>query len=599
MCAKYVPILNNVNPEFWWRQSGAGGGDMKDLPAGWAPPQTTTVGGSTEAKTAPRYTRKYEWPQGRGMSWSSLAWSTDRDRKAPHNWRYVPNFSFNQQPGRSTLDLGVKTSERLGTRAISPMPVMEQSVESFINLFGGSIQEGSEGMGADAPSLAANAASPQGLDTACTNIGHLNVLGDTSKEPDGLAPAEVTYMQNSQACGGDGVEPNDYVRPDHIATHMGSEYSWDSKFANYIDREDMVEMRDAISTSHLKSELLGQVDHINMLNNEEMNARVRESVGRMYLTANEPNYHDGMLDERNRALRVTKVLAQQREDLTRHAEINTYYRKQFQMKKRIIGETALVFIIIYILYVLRSQGILPAALFQTFIVIILFVFIIFRLSYNLLDYFSRDNKYFEQYDWGAPSDMSYSRVELGDVALPDTATLSGCGTYETLALVLAGFKTVATNPAYYSSKDMNGYTTVLRLVQSFAHLVVQLAKRKNQELVEANEYITHVGNIKVMLFSNVQAAGTDGTPSGPKPTFDSPEDKAKANHVTNIIEHMQTYFGALQATNPGDVSTVKSVFVNMMNQSIVKELSPPAALAESQHGGEMSSKIDAWSGMST
>ena len=320
MSARYVPWLDTLYPDSWWSQSGADGGGMQKWPNGnnmsdgWKPRNRTDVGGTVEAETPPRYIRKFN---GKDV----LAWSTDgKGASSEVDWRYAPNFKHTAHStpygAIPVLDVGAKTSERLGTRTMPPMPIMEQSLdrEGFIN-FGGSIQEGSVGgMGQPDTQTGTGVAAGAGLEAAgldptCTGFSHLHALNYDSKEPDGLVPAEVTYMKNEQSCSGAGVEPeNGYKIPQEIQHNMGSEYSWDSKFANYIDRAGMVDMRDAISTSHLKNELLGQIDHINMLNNEEMNARVRESVGRMYLTANEPNYHDSMMRERDRALKATKDL---------------------------------------------------------------------------------------------------------------------------------------------------------------------------------------------------------------------------------------------------------------------------------------------------
>lgn len=558
--AVWVKSVNKIDPNEWWNQSGAAGDDMKLVSPSLKPRITTSVSGSVEASTAPRYTKSM-------MGSPGLAWSRDEGNypDTRDSFRYVPNLKYREDAGGVHFDIGKKKSEYLGTQTISPMPVMEQNldVESFNNLLGGSIKEG----------------MVNALDPACTSIGVMNVLAtDGAQTVDGTLPVGVPYNRDSCSPTTNPAGPQPaagYIDavPSDIQYAMGSEYSWDPAFANYINRDHMVKMRDAISTSHLKNELLGQIDHINMLNNEEMNTRVRESVGRMYLTADEPNYHDSMLKERNRALRVTKVLAQQRKDLTRHAEINTYYRKQFQMKKRIIGETALVFIIIYVLYVLRSQGILPVAMFQTFVVIILFVFLIFRLSYNLIDYWSRDTKYFDEYDWAGVTDTSYVRVEKPIETEMDGTDQDGCDKFASLRAIRDMLARVAIAPTTYNSTNPDKFIIMIKLMQSFAHLIVRDATAKDRTLENKLNYADHIAQTKLLYSANREAAdGLIAVGTELEKLFGN---SPSPDLVTNIITDFSTY--SVGVGSPSDVAIIKNVFVTTMNSKIAAVVHKPSA----------------------
>lgn len=115
---------------------------------------------------------------------------------------------------------------------------------------------------------------------------------------------------------------------------------------------------------------------------------------------------------------TTEKLKERVRNVIRLGEIQEYYNSYYDTKKSIIFETILVFFILVVLYALKQNELLPEPLFNFFFVVILFVFIFFRLFRNIADFVSRDKQYFDKYDWGAidgsfnPVEFEYKAVEL-------------------------------------------------------------------------------------------------------------------------------------------------------------------------------------------
>ena len=115
-------------------------------------------------------------------------------------------------------------------------------------------------------------------------------------------------------------------------------------------------------------------------------------------------------------MRETYMKTQQKvNDMTRLGEVQTYYKLYYAAKKKIILETIVVIVALIVLYALRENGILADGLFNLFFVIILFAYIFFRLSWQIVDFMSRDRRYFDKYDWGE-LDGSYNFHEFKDVS---------------------------------------------------------------------------------------------------------------------------------------------------------------------------------------
>ena len=115
-------------------------------------------------------------------------------------------------------------------------------------------------------------------------------------------------------------------------------------------------------------------------------------------------------------MRETYMKTQQKiQDMTRLGEVQTYYKMYYGAKKKIILETIVVIVALIVLYALRSNGILAEGLFNLFFVIILFAYIFFRLSWQIVDFMSRDRRYFDKYDWGE-LDGSYNFHEFKEVS---------------------------------------------------------------------------------------------------------------------------------------------------------------------------------------
>lgn len=116
-------------------------------------------------------------------------------------------------------------------------------------------------------------------------------------------------------------------------------------------------------------------------------------------------------------------------NMSRLNEVQTYYKMYYGAKKKIILETILVVVMLVILHTLRRNGILPEGLFNVFFVIILFVYIFFRLSWQIADFISRDKRYFDKYEWGQ-LDGSYNFYKFIDppaeVSYSEKARVNKC-----------------------------------------------------------------------------------------------------------------------------------------------------------------------------
>ena len=160
---------------------------------------------------------------------------------------------------------------------------------------------------------------------------------------------------------------------------------------------------------------------------------VTESNRRMMLRYMSENVSDATLARANYEVMVSNVndmrdtyykTQEKIMDMGRLNEVQTYYKMYYGAKKKIILETILVVVLLVILHTLRRNGILPDGLFNVFFVIVLFVYIFFRLSWQIADFLSRDKRYFDKYEWGQldgsynfykfkdpPSEVSYSEKE--------------------------------------------------------------------------------------------------------------------------------------------------------------------------------------------
>jgi hypothetical protein len=160
---------------------------------------------------------------------------------------------------------------------------------------------------------------------------------------------------------------------------------------------------------------------------------VSESNRRMMLRYMSENVSDATLARANYEVMVSNVndmrdtyyrTQEKVMDMTRLNEVQTYYKMYYGAKKKIILETILVVVLLVILQTLRRNGILPEGLFNVFFVIVLFVYIFFRLSWQIADFMSRDKRYFDKYEWGQldgsynfykfkdpPSEVSYSEKQ--------------------------------------------------------------------------------------------------------------------------------------------------------------------------------------------
>ena len=161
-------------------------------------------------------------------------------------------------------------------------------------------------------------------------------------------------------------------------------------------------------------ESLAMLDSMQLVNTNNRNMMLNmltESAADGYLARS--NYEvmlSNIID-----LRDTHVKTQRKiNDMARLGEIKTYYQLYYSAKKKIILETLLVVLLLVFLYAFRRNGFLSEELFNLFFVIVLFVYLFFRLSWQIVDFVSRDKRYFDKYDWGH-LDGSYNFHDFDDV----------------------------------------------------------------------------------------------------------------------------------------------------------------------------------------
>ena len=161
-------------------------------------------------------------------------------------------------------------------------------------------------------------------------------------------------------------------------------------------------------------ESLAMLDSMQLVNTNNRNMMLNmltESAADGYLARS--NYEvmlSNIIDIRETHMKTQRKI----NDMARLGEIKTYYKMYYSTKKKIILETIMVVLLLMFLYVFRRNGALSEELFNLFFVIVLFVYLFFRLSWQIVDFVSRDKRYFDKYDWGH-LDGSYNFYDFDDV----------------------------------------------------------------------------------------------------------------------------------------------------------------------------------------
>ena len=103
-------------------------------------------------------------------------------------------------------------------------------------------------------------------------------------------------------------------------------------------------------------------------------------------------------NELNDSKRRLNLIEEQKNNKIRLVEINTYYGKQYNAHKEIMQIIVIMCIPILILNILANKGLLPSKL-NILINVIIIVFGLTIIGYNIIDISNRSNMNFDEYDW--------------------------------------------------------------------------------------------------------------------------------------------------------------------------------------------------------
>lgn len=181
---------------------------------------------------------------------------------------------------------------------------------------------------------------------------------------------------------------------------------------NSIETKSIVELEDGRNRI---LNALAMLDSMHLINTNNRNLMLNwvgsEAESGRVARANYEVMLSNILDVRDTHVRTQKKI----QDMARLGEVQTYYKMHYEMKKKILLETILVVLLLVVLYALRKGGFLADELFNLFFVIVLFAYIFFRLSWQIVDFNSRDKRYFDKYDWGT-LDGSFNFHEFEDIS---------------------------------------------------------------------------------------------------------------------------------------------------------------------------------------
>jgi hypothetical protein len=107
---------------------------------------------------------------------------------------------------------------------------------------------------------------------------------------------------------------------------------------------------------------------------------------------------DVIENELNDSKRRLNLLEEQKNNKIRLVEINTYYGKQYNAHKEIMQIIVIMCIPILFLNILANKGLIPSKL-NILINIIIIVFGLTIIGYNIFDISNRSNMNFDEYSW--------------------------------------------------------------------------------------------------------------------------------------------------------------------------------------------------------
>lgn len=176
-----------------------------------------------------------------------------------------------------------------------------------------------------------------------------------------------------------------------------------SRSINTLNNIDPSKNRRSVNNLGIRAGPLHAVDtgviNTARLNNFLANYYLDNDANQEYNVSNLRMLDFNLDDAQNRRYQLNQIYNQK----VREDEVELYYKKYYQDRKSIISEVVLVIIFLFILYVLRRNGILSANLFNTFFSLTLFVFIFFRLTRRVIDLYRRDPRYYDEFIFDDPS----------------------------------------------------------------------------------------------------------------------------------------------------------------------------------------------------
>ena len=107
---------------------------------------------------------------------------------------------------------------------------------------------------------------------------------------------------------------------------------------------------------------------------------------------------DVIENELNDSKRRLNLLEEQKNNKIRLVEINAYYGKQYNAHKEIMQIIVIMCIPILFLNILANKGVIPSKL-NILINIIIIVFGLTIIGYNIIDITNRSNMNFDEYSW--------------------------------------------------------------------------------------------------------------------------------------------------------------------------------------------------------
>lgn len=453
-----------------------------------------------------------------GTDWDSYGPSTEKFHTT--TTKYVPYLpTLKDTDNDNYTYVPVKGGETLKVQKMSPVPGLEMDAAPQNAGIEGFTNNTNKFVALDTIEKKKVIEGMRGVAEACDEGTHRPTEESHTR-------GSMTQMNFTHAAGGECL-PTDPTFQDVPSNTSGMT----DGMHLLLNRDGLQDVMIAASARKNREDAMNRIAAKSRLNRLQMSTKLGEAIPQYYLATGEKHYIMDMMEQKELADEETRKAKDERNSKVRHSEIATYYRKQFQMKKRIIAETAFVFFIIYVLYMLRSKDILPAELFNVFVVLILFVFIFFRLSWSIIDYSLRDNKYFDKYNWGTPADSVYNtKVDLG----------------------LAG-----RHNSSYSSCSKNDYST---LYSEFVRLLYYYEERPDELTTMVPEQYAQIAERYEQFIERLFEDGKDASGSVSSTEVDWP------NTIENMMTSLEAQISAKGEATQSTINDLKIKSIELYNR---------------------------------